>query len=117
MPSSLLEPSPNLPMYIPGRRRMCSRQSSDRMLASLYSMLSFAIRQFAENKVKKIKKGHVQKIERTDSSLKKRNFRRILFISLKFESTNLEEELIDNSLVFSMNKTRCQTGCLLKNFC
>src|SRR5688500_13196111 len=37
MPSSFDEPSPNFPMYIPGRSRICSRQSSDFILASLYS--------------------------------------------------------------------------------
>jgi hypothetical protein len=29
------EPSPSLPMYMPGRMRMCSRQSSERMLSSV----------------------------------------------------------------------------------
>src|ERR1700754_1103035 len=37
MPSSGLLPSPNLPIYIPGRRRMCSFQSRVLTLSSLYS--------------------------------------------------------------------------------
>lgn len=36
MPSSGLDPSPSLPMYMPGRRRMCSRQSSDLISSSVY---------------------------------------------------------------------------------
>lgn len=36
MPSSALEPLPNLPMYMPGRRRICSRQSRVRMASSVY---------------------------------------------------------------------------------
>ena len=35
MPSSSDEPSPNLPMYIPGRSLMCSFQSKDFMLLSV----------------------------------------------------------------------------------
>src|ERR1043165_5671157 len=38
MPSSADVPSPNLPIYMPGRRRICSRQSSDLILSSLYSL-------------------------------------------------------------------------------
>ena len=36
MPSSEDEPSPSLPIYMPGRRRMCSFQSRDLMLSSVY---------------------------------------------------------------------------------
>src|SRR5688572_32684483 len=37
MPSSGEEPSPNLPIYIPGRSRICSFQSRDLILSSVYS--------------------------------------------------------------------------------
>ena len=37
MPSSEDEPSPSLPIYIPGRRRMCCFQSRDLIESSLYS--------------------------------------------------------------------------------
>src|SRR5260221_11230738 len=37
MPSSGDEPSPSLPIYIPGRRRICSFQSRDLILSSVYS--------------------------------------------------------------------------------
>ena len=40
VPSSGEEPSPSLPMYIPGRSRMCSRQSRDLMSASVYSAMA-----------------------------------------------------------------------------
>src|SRR5579871_2892962 len=101
MPSSFAEPSPSLPMYIPGRKRMCSRQSSDRMLDSLYSILSFAISQMRRKKGQKNQKGLAQKIEEANSSLKKGNFRCILFISVKIESTNLDEDASSNSLVIN----------------
>ena len=37
MPSSEDEPSPSLPIYMPGRRRMCCFQSRDLIESSLYS--------------------------------------------------------------------------------
>src|SRR5574343_465176 len=45
IPSSALLPSPSLPIYIPGRNRMCSRHSRVRILSSVYSnmlLLSFS---------------------------------------------------------------------------
>jgi len=40
MPSSGEEPSPSFPIYMPGRMRMCSRQSSERILSSVYWVAS-----------------------------------------------------------------------------
>ena len=36
MPSSYAEPSPSFPIYIPGRILICSFQSNDLILSSVY---------------------------------------------------------------------------------
>ncbi len=43
MPSSACEPSPSLPMYMPGRRRMCSRGERVTMASSPYAVLLFSM--------------------------------------------------------------------------
>ena len=44
MPSSLCEPSPSRPMYIPERRRICSMSSKWRMLSSVYWLPSWGLK-------------------------------------------------------------------------
>src|SRR5689334_23069287 len=63
MPSSLEEPSPSFPIYIPGRRRMCSRQSSDLILDSLYSSIAEGFSAFPITRFRnKLKNDTAQKI-------------------------------------------------------
>src|SRR5688572_10994227 len=43
MPSSGVEPSPSLPIYIPGRMRICSFQSRVRIFSSVYWVMIYGV--------------------------------------------------------------------------